>query len=228
MQQRQQIAAAARQNFILERELSQIDDKIKLLIKNRISVQDILSNPHLNDEKKEMEAKPSIIAQNRQLYEEFFWILQQQPKYLAILSRLLNVTDMPVFVQMVVFDLFGDQYDTREERQLLLLFQHALRNEIAQCNDRSTLLRSNTAVTQMLSSYARRGQGLTILKEILGDPIREICADKTLNLEVQPLKVYTQLITDHEMKTGQPSLCISSHLAHLPSRSLRRSSQSER
>ena len=41
---RSDTVAASRDNFILERELHDIDDKIKLLILNRISVQDVMAS----------------------------------------------------------------------------------------------------------------------------------------------------------------------------------------
>ena len=41
---RQAIISASRSNFILERELDAIDEKIKLLVRNRISLQDVLSS----------------------------------------------------------------------------------------------------------------------------------------------------------------------------------------
>jgi len=43
-QLRAQIVAGARKNHILERELQEIDEKIKLLVKNRISVQEVIAH----------------------------------------------------------------------------------------------------------------------------------------------------------------------------------------
>jgi Ras GTPase-activating-like protein IQGAP2/3 len=57
----------------------------------------------------------------------------------------------------------------------------------------------------MLSAYARRGQGLSILKDILEQPLRSLTSRKDLNLEINPAKVYTQMITDSETKTGRAS-----------------------
>ncbi len=90
------------------------------------------------------------------------------------------------FVQLVVFDMYGDQYDTREERLLLALFRRALKSELRHSSSKGSLLRANTAITQMLSAYARRGQGLSILKDILEQPLKEITSRKDLNLEIDP------------------------------------------
>ena len=46
----------------------------------------------------------------------------------------------------------------------------------------------------MLSAYARRGQGLGILREISEKPIREMVAQTSSNLEINPVEVYKQII----------------------------------
>jgi len=55
--------------------------------------------------------------------------------------------------------------------------------------NKGSFLRANTAITQMLSAYAKRGQGLSILRDILQSPLQQITANKTLNLEVDPIRV---------------------------------------
>lgn len=66
-----------------------------------------------------------------------------------------------------------------------------------------SLLRANTAVTNMLSAYSRRGMGLSILSDILAEPLRKITSESTLDLELNPLAVYKDLIVQHETNTGQ-------------------------
>lgn len=57
----------------------------------------------------------------------------------------------------------------------------------------------------MLSAYARRGSGLTTLKNILEEPLQKLCALKDLNLEINPSKIYLSLIQDYETNTGKVS-----------------------
>ena len=85
--------------------------------------------------------------------------------------------------------MYGDQYDTREERLLLSLFGQVLRHEFGKASDMGSLLRANTAVTQMLSAYSRRGLGLSVLKDILAEPLAKITSEKDLDLELNPVKV---------------------------------------
>lgn len=108
-------------------------------------------------------------------------------------------------MQTVVFDMYGDQYDTREERLLLDLFRKVLKAEMRTVQSMGSPFRNNSAITQMLSAYARRGQGLTILRDILSPALKELQALKDLNLEIDPTKVLAQLATDYETKTGKKS-----------------------
>jgi len=205
---RSQIVSGARKNHILERELSEIDEKIKLLIKNRISVQEVIAQSAgaLPDEKGAVAGSEELhVKEKRSIYEDLFYQLQTKPRYLAKLARLVEGKDTPAFVQTVVFDLYGDQYDTREERLLLSMFKMMLQDELAASSDKGSLLRANTAVTQMLSAYAKRGQGLSVLKGVLEEPLKKITSQKNLNLEINPTKVYAQMITDFETKEVKES-----------------------
>jgi Ras GTPase-activating-like protein IQGAP2/3 len=204
---REQLVAEARRNFILERELGEIDEKIKLLVKNRITVQDIMASQAGLQEpaKGQGAARESPLRNNRALYEELFTLLQNKPRYFASLARLVSNKDVPSFVQTVVFDMYGDQYDSREERLLLDLFRRMLQEEIAQSSSIGSLLRNNTAVTQMLSAYSRRGQGMLVLKDVLEEPLLEITGDKELDLEIDPPKVYQEMVRRLETSTGAKS-----------------------
>jgi len=201
---RQDIIVHSRKNFILERELAELDDKIKLLIKNRITLQEVMSSAsNFESDTAAKEAHP--LHGKRALYEDLFYLLQSKTQYFAKIARLVSSAQVNQFVQTVVFDMYGDQYDTREERLLLDLFRRVIRAELQASSSMGSLFRNNNAITQMLSAYAKRGQGLTILRDILEAPLKELQSLKDLNLEIDPSKVLLQLITDYETKTGKKS-----------------------
>jgi Ras GTPase-activating-like protein IQGAP2/3 len=52
-----------------------------------------------------------------------------------------------------------------------------------------SLLRANTPVSRMLTTYTRRGPGQSYLKSILSGKINELIERKGLNLQINPLKV---------------------------------------
>eukprot|EP00457_Paulinella_chromatophora_P001965 gb/GEZN01001968.1/.p1 GENE.gb/GEZN01001968.1/~~gb/GEZN01001968.1/.p1 ORF type:complete len:792 (+),score=101.82 gb/GEZN01001968.1/:156-2531(+) len=201
---RAQIVSVARKSHILERQLADLEDKIHLLIKNKQNLSEYMTQL---DEKRAGDEKQDTgsLAGKRHLYESLFYLLQSKPRYLAKLARLLQRKHVEPFVQSVVFDLYGDQYDSREERLLLQMFRIMIKDELGVSTEKGSLMRANTAVTQMLSAYARRGQGLTALKNILGDPLRNLVKQSSLNLEIKPRSVYTQLISDYETDTGKVS-----------------------
>lgn len=60
----------------------------------------------------------------------------------------------------------------------------------------------------MMTTYTRRGPGQSYLKSVLADRINSLIEHKDLNLEINPLKVYEQMIQQIEEDTGSlpPSL----------------------
>lgn len=195
--------AASRQNFILERELDVLDDKIKLLIRNRVTVHDVvMSSSGLQGASNDSNRNADLSTKLKS-YEGLFYLLQSHPVVFARLARVVGGREVQSFVQTVVFDMYGDQYDTREERLLLSLFGHVLRHEFTSASDMGSLLRANTAVTQMLSAYSRRGLGLSVLKDILAEPLDHITSESNLDLELNPVKVYNEIVQDYETTQGQ-------------------------
>lgn len=60
-----------------------------------------------------------------QVYSNLFFLLQSEPQYIACLCRLVSLDDddMEMLLQTVMFTLFGNQYEEREEHLLLAIFQ---------------------------------------------------------------------------------------------------------
>lgn len=59
----------------------------------------------------------------RQLYGNLFFLLQTEPRIVAHLTRLVTISEMDNLLQTVMFTLYGNQYDNREEHLLLTMFQ---------------------------------------------------------------------------------------------------------
>jgi Ras GTPase-activating-like protein IQGAP2/3 len=58
-------------------------------------------------------------------------------------------------LQTVMFTLYGNQYDEYEEHLLLSMFQQVLGLEFETANGISNLMRANTALTRMMTTYTR-------------------------------------------------------------------------
>lgn len=72
-----------------------------------------------------------------------------------------------------------------------------------------SLLRANTPVSRMMTTYTRRGPGQSYLKTTLAEKISSLVEHKDLNLEINPLKVgkcmKREIITRTYLHTSSPS-----------------------
>ena len=55
----------------------------------------------------------------------------------------------------------------------------------------------------MIREYTRREPGKHYLESILSQLLSDITLDESLNLEIDPVKVYAYLVNKEEMETGQ-------------------------
>jgi Ras GTPase-activating-like protein IQGAP2/3 len=62
-----------------------------------------------------------------QLYGNLFFLLQSEPRHIATLCRLVSLSEIDTLLQTVMFTLYGNQYESREEHLLLTMFQVSLK-----------------------------------------------------------------------------------------------------
>lgn len=68
--------------------------------------------------------------------------------------------------------------------------QSVLSAQFEQSTEFGSLLRANTPVSRMMTTYTRRGPGQSYLKSVLSERINSLIEHKDLNLEINPLKVW--------------------------------------
>eukprot|EP00937_MAST-01D_sp_MAST-1D-sp2_P007383 g7383.t1 len=143
----------------------------------------------------------------KRAYGQLFHYLQTRPALLvSLLSQLSKATDVELFIRVVVYHLFGDQFDSREERLLLAVVSGALRNEFVGSGGKiGPFMRATTPVTKVLQAYARRPGNMAYLADTLGPLFSAMLADDCLELEVRPHGVYVSLVNQHESRTGESS-----------------------
>lgn len=105
-------------------------------------------------------------------------------------------------LQTVMFTIYGNQYESREEHLLLTMFQSVLTYQFDNTPEYSSLLRANTPVSRMMTTYTRRGPGQSYLKVVLQAKINSLIELKDVDLEINPLKVYGTMIEQIERDTG--------------------------
>ena len=137
-----------------------------------------------------------------QQYSNLFFLLQSEPRHIANLCRLVSLSEIDTLLQTVMFTLYGNQYESREEHLLLTMFQSVLSSQFETATEFGSLLRANTPVSRMMTTYTRRGPGQSYLKSVLAERINSLIEHKDLNLEINPVKVYEQMIQQIEEETG--------------------------
>eukprot|EP01117_Protostelium_nocturnum_P020952 TRINITY_DN97_c0_g1_i1.p1 TRINITY_DN97_c0_g1~~TRINITY_DN97_c0_g1_i1.p1 ORF type:complete len:852 (-),score=397.92 TRINITY_DN97_c0_g1_i1:65-2620(-) len=202
------LVSEVRRNHVLERELNKLDKRIALLIKNRGNIQEVLATSHSSKKKtlQSSDSKNGVGSDPRKLehYQNLFYLLQTEPKYLANLVYLMNADKMETFLDTVILTLYGDAFSPREEYLILKLFQLSIQKEMSAIKDVSAFLQADSVVPRMVITYNRRKQGVEYLKSLLSPLIKNVIG-KDVNLELRPSNVYNAMISDIEISTGEKS-----------------------
>ncbi|ORX63453.1 ras GTPase-activating protein family [Basidiobolus meristosporus CBS 931.73] len=214
---RQQAVLTIRQNNELETHLNDLDIKIALLVKNRISLDEVIraSKRQYNvsdDYHAAASSLKSLDKDNRhklECYQQLFYLLQTHPIYLARLLFIMNQNFMgdrtKKFVETVVLTLFGFAQNEREEYLLLKLFKAAIDVEISNVETVSDFLRGNPVFIKLAVHYNRGAKERKYLRELLQPLVKQIIEDPTLDLETDPLAIYRKLIREEESREGKKS-----------------------
>uniref|UniRef100_A0A8C8FLC5 IQ motif containing GTPase activating protein 3 n=1 Tax=Oncorhynchus tshawytscha TaxID=74940 RepID=A0A8C8FLC5_ONCTS len=220
LRMREEVVRTIRSNRQLETDLDLMDLKIGLLVRNRVTLQEVvshckkltkknkeqLSDMMALDKSKGLKALSKDKREKLEAYQHLFYLLQTQPLYLAQLIFLMPQNKTTLFMETVIFTLFNYGSDCREAYLLLQLFTTALRHEIKWKVDQpQEVVTGNPTVIKMLVSFYRHARGQTALKEILGPAIREVLQDRTLSIRTDPCEIYKSWVNQTETQTGHKS-----------------------
>ncbi|KFP01273.1 Ras GTPase-activating-like IQGAP3, partial [Calypte anna] len=204
----------------LESDLDLMDIKIGLLVKNRITLQEVVSHfKKLTKKNKEQlvemmsldkqKGLKSLSKEKRQkleAYQHLFYLLQTQPVYLARLIFQMPQTKSTKFLESVIFTLYNYGSNPREAYLLLQLFKAALQEEISSKVDQvHEILTGNATVIRMVVRFYRKARGQNSLREILGGPVQEVLQNKNLSIRIDPVDIYKAWVNQSEAQTGQKS-----------------------
>jgi len=190
-----------RRNHVLEKELAKLDKRIALLIKNRGNIQEVIAASHGRKTTTVSDGSSEISARKLEHYQNLFYLLQTEPKYLAQLVYLMKNEQMEGFLDTVILTLFGDGFSPREEYLTLELFSLSIRKEMSSLTSVNDFLKADSVVPKMVITYNRRKQGTEFLKTILGPIIQKFIGRKDLNLELKPMMIYQAMISEQEIAT---------------------------
>uniref|UniRef100_A0A3Q2U692 IQ motif containing GTPase activating protein 3 n=1 Tax=Fundulus heteroclitus TaxID=8078 RepID=A0A3Q2U692_FUNHE len=215
---REEVVRSIRSNRQLETDLDLMDLKIGLLVRNRATLQEVVSHcKKLTRKNKEqlsdmmnVERSKGLKALSRdrrdrlEAYQHLFYLLQ--PLYLAQVIFLMPQSRSTSFMEMVVFSLFSYGSDRREAFLLLQLFTEALRYEILKVERPQDVITGNPTVIRMLVNFYRHAGGQNALRDSLGPALQDVLLDRSLNIRTDPLEVYKTWINQTETQTGHKSL----------------------
>ncbi|XP_044127441.1 ras GTPase-activating-like protein IQGAP3 isoform X1 [Bufo gargarizans] len=220
MKLREEVVKKIRSNQRLENDLNMMDIKIGLLVKNRITLQEVvshckkltkknkeqLSDLMALDKQKGLKSLSKEKRQKLEAYQHLFYLLQTNPEYMARLIFQMPQNKSTKFMESVTFTLYNYASDRREAYLLLRLFHTALQEEITSKVDRiQDIITGNPTVIRLLVSFYRSARGQNALRQILGNMVKEVLQDKTINIRISPVEIYKSWVNQVESQTGKKS-----------------------
>ncbi|KAI0516984.1 GTPase [Xylaria bambusicola] len=196
------ISSQSKKNFVLEKDVRYLDSRIALLIQNRMALEEQNEVASHLEDALELEEGAFPNDEKTQKYGNLMFLLQTEPKHIAHLCRLVSMAEIDSLLQTVMFTVYGNQYESREEHLLLTMFQSVLTYQFDTTPEYSSLLRANTPVSRMMTTYTRRGPGQSFLRTVLAERINNLIELQDLDLEINPLKVYERMCQQIEEDTG--------------------------
>ncbi|GAM85409.1 hypothetical protein ANO11243_034160 [Dothideomycetidae sp. 11243] len=222
---RKTVAQHVRQNEMAEQYIDQLDIKIALLVKNKITLDEVVRHQkqfggHVGSllNNKEISSKDpfDLRALNKnsrkklEHYQELFFTLQTQPHYLARLFKRFREQGLPDKEtkrnELLMMGMFGFAQKRREEYYLLRLIAHSIQEEADSSASLQDYLRGNFFWSKLLTAYLRSPRDRKYMKDLFGPMVREsILEPEGLDLESDPLQIYRAAINNEELRTGQRS-----------------------
>lgn len=222
---RKTVVQHVRQNEMADQYITQLDIKIALLVKNKITLDEVikhqrhfgghvgslLSNTDISS-KDPFDLKALNKTSRRKLehYQELFFILQTHPQYLARLFRTLRehatAEKECERTKHLIMGLFGYAQKRREEYYLVKLIVRSLKEEIDAASSLDDYLRTNCFFNKLFVASVKSPRDRKFMRDVLGALVKENFIDNSaLDLESDPMQIYRSAINNEELRTGQTS-----------------------
>lgn len=222
---RKTVVQQVRQNEMAEQYIDQLDIKIALLVKNKITLDEVVKHQkNFGGHSGNLLVNTSMVSGNQfdlkalnknsrkklESYQQLFFTLQTQPQYLARLFKRVREQGTAERdckrIETLMMGLFGYAQKRREEYYLLKLIARSVKEEVDGVATIQEYLRGNFFWTKLLANYTRSPRDRKYLRELLGPLIHaNIIEDPALDLESDPMQIYRSAINNEELRTGRPS-----------------------
>ena len=222
---RKTVVQHVRQNEMADQYITQLDIKIALLVKNKItldevvkhqkhfggSVGSLLTNTEMaSKDPFDLKALNKNSRRKLERYQELFFMLQTQPQYLARLFKKVReqATAEKECERMkhLILGLFGYAQKRREEYYLLKVITRSIKEEVDSCHSLHDYLRGNFFWVKVFGAYVKSPRDRKYMRDMLGPIVREnIIENPELDLESDPMQIYLSAIENEQLRTGQQS-----------------------
>jgi Ras GTPase-activating-like protein IQGAP2/3 len=222
---RKTVVQHVRQNEMADQYITQLDIKIALLVKNKITLDEVVKHqkhfgghvgtllPNTDISSKDpfdLKALNKTSRAKLEHYQELFFLLQTHPQYLARLFRRLRehatAEKECERIKHLVMGLFGYAQKRREEYYLVKLIVRSLKEEIDLAPSLEEYLRTNCFFNKLFAASIKSSRDRKFMREVLGALVKENFIDnRTLDLESDPVQIYRSAIGNEELRTGQKS-----------------------
>ncbi|TQB67810.1 hypothetical protein MPDQ_004704 [Monascus purpureus] len=222
---RKVVVQQVRQNELAEQYISQLDIKIALLVKNKITLDEVvkhqkhfgghigslLANTEISSSDPfDLKALNKTSRRKLEQYQVLFFLLQTQSQYLARLFRRLrelNTSEKEYErIRHLMMGLFGYSQKRREEYYLIKLLARSSKEEIESFDTLNEYLRCNSFWNKLFASYTKSPRDRKFMRSALGSLVREsVIENPELDLESDPIQIYRSSINNEELRTGKRS-----------------------
>lgn len=222
---RKTVVQHVRQNELADQYITQLDIKIALLVKNKITLDEVVKHqrhfgghvgallPNSDIASKDpfdLKALNKTSRRKLEHYQELFFLLQTQPQYLSRLFRRIREQATAEKecdrIKHLVMGLFGYAQKRREEYYLTKLIVRSIKEEVDCSMSLQDYLRTNSFSNKLFGAYSKSPRDRKFLRDVLGPLVKENIIDNTtLDLESDPLQIYVSSINNEELRTGRRS-----------------------
>ena len=203
---RKTVVQHVRQNEMADQYITQLDIKIALLVKNKITLDEVVKHqkhfgghvgtllPNTDISSKDpfdLKALNKTSRAKLEHYQELFFLLQTRPQYLARLFRRSreNATAEKECerIKHLVMGLFGYAQKRREEYYLMKLIVRSLKEEIDSAPSFEEYLRTSCFFNKLFAASIKSSRDRKFLREVLGALVKENFIDnRALDLGERP------------------------------------------
>lgn len=220
---RKEVADSVQANEKLERYIDKLDTKIALLMRNKISLEDAVSqmptkppseldsmlrssqgssSSKLSDDVFDLKALNKTSRQRLELYQGMFYVLQTKHDYLARLMSSQQMANLPERetkqISGWILQLFSNASKPREEFFLLQMLSCSLRLEMDSTGSLHEFMRRPIMAWRLVETLNKRKASYAAARTILSGAVTRTLAITDLNVESDPLVIYRSFVAADE------------------------------